>query len=66
MVKLQYSKPALIDLQHVFLYISNDSVRNAKRFVQALKDRIKILKKKCGHGTNNIVKSNKEDQGYKF
>ena len=44
MVKLQYSKPALIDLQHVFLYISNDSVRNAKRFVQALKDRIKILK----------------------
>ena len=44
MVKLQNSKPALIDLHNVFLYILNDSVRNAKRFVQALKERIKILK----------------------
>ena len=44
MVKLQYSKPALTDLHNIFLYISNDSVRNAKRFIHALKERIKILK----------------------
>ena len=44
MVKLQYSKPALIDLNNVFLYISNDSVQNARRFVHGLKERIKILK----------------------
>ena len=44
MVKLQYSRPALIDLHHVFLYISNDSVTNARRFIKALKNRIKILK----------------------
>ena len=44
MVKLQYSRPALIDLYHIFLYISNDSVTNARRFIKALKDRVKILK----------------------
>ena len=44
MVKLQYSKPAVTDLYNIFLYISNDSVINAKRFVHELKERIKILK----------------------
>jgi toxin ParE1/3/4 len=44
MVKLQYSKPALADLRAIYLYISNDSPANAKRFILKLKDRIKILK----------------------
>ena len=44
MVELQYSKPALTDLHNIFLYISNDSVINARRFIHALKERIKILK----------------------
>ena|SRR2546423_9042997 len=45
MVKLQYSKPALADLRAIYLYVSNDSPANAKRFVRKLKDRVKILKK---------------------
>ena len=44
MVKLQYSKPAITDLHNIFLYISNDSVINARRFAHALRERIKILK----------------------
>lgn len=44
MVKLQYSKPAVADLRSIFLYISNDSPANAKRFVRQLKERIKIPK----------------------
>lgn len=44
MVKLQYSKPAVTDLRNIFLYISNNSVINAKRFVYELKERVKILK----------------------
>lgn len=44
MVKLQYSKPALANLHSIFLYISNDSVTNARRFINELKERIKILK----------------------
>ncbi len=45
MVKLQYARPALEDLRAIHLYISADSIVNAKRFIQALKDRITILKK---------------------
>ena len=44
MVKLSYTKPALADLHHIFVYISNDSVTNARRFVYMLKERIKTLK----------------------
>jgi toxin ParE1/3/4 len=44
MVKLQYSRPAITDLHNIFLYISNDSVINARRFINSLKQRIKILK----------------------
>ncbi len=44
MVKLQYSTPAVTDLHNIFLYISNDSVINAQRFIRAMKDRVKILK----------------------
>jgi toxin ParE1/3/4 len=44
MVKLVYTTPATTDLRNIFLYISNDSVFHAKRFVQQLKTHIKSLK----------------------
>ncbi len=44
MVKLIYTTPASIDLHSIFIYISNDSVVNAKRFVRLLKNHIKSLK----------------------
>lgn len=44
MVKLFYTTPASIDLQHIFIYISTDSVVNAKRFVRLLKNHVKSLK----------------------
>lgn len=44
MVKLSYTNPALADLQHIFVYISNDSVISARRLVHTLKERIKTLK----------------------
>ena len=44
MVKLFYTKPASIDLQNIFLYISKDSLLNAKRFVRLLKNHVKSLK----------------------
>ncbi len=44
MVKLSYTRPALTDLYNIFLYISNDSIVNARHFVRELKDRIKTLK----------------------
>jgi toxin ParE1/3/4 len=45
MVKLQYARPALEDLRAIYLYISADSVVNARRFIKVLKDRVKVLKK---------------------
>jgi toxin ParE1/3/4 len=44
MVKIIYTTPASIDLNSIFVYISNDSVVNAKRFVRLLKNHIKSLK----------------------
>ncbi len=44
MVKLIYTVNASIDLNSIFLYISNDSVVNAKRFVRLLKSHVKTLK----------------------
>jgi toxin ParE1/3/4 len=44
MVKLVYTLNASIDLNSIFLYISNDSVVNAKRFVRSIKNHIKTLK----------------------
>ena len=44
MVKLFYTTPASIDLQNIFLYISKDSLLNAKRFVRLLKNHVKSLK----------------------
>jgi toxin ParE1/3/4 len=44
MVKLIYTTPASIDLNSIFVYISNDSVVNARRFVRLLKNHIKSLK----------------------
>ncbi len=44
MVKIFYTIPASLDLHNIFLYISNDSVFNAKRFTRLLKNHIKILK----------------------
>ena len=44
MVKLIYTVNASIDLNSIFLYISNDSVVNAKRFVRLLKSHVKALK----------------------
>jgi toxin ParE1/3/4 len=44
MVKLIYTVNASIDLNSIFLYISNDSVVNAKRFVRQLKSHVKTLK----------------------
>ena len=44
MVKLIYTLPASIDLHNIFIYISSDSIVNAKRFIRVLKDHIKSLK----------------------
>ncbi len=44
MVRLIYTIPASVDLQNIFIYISTDSVVNAKRFVRLLKNHIKSLK----------------------
>lgn len=44
MVRLQYTKPAYDDLKAIHTYISADSVANAKRFITAIKDKIKTLK----------------------
>ena len=44
MVKLIYTIPASIDLHNIFIYISTDSIVNAKRFVRLLKNHIKSLK----------------------
>ena len=44
MVNLVYTHSARNDLKSIFLYISNDSPLNAKRFIFILKERIKTLK----------------------
>ena len=44
MVKLIYTRPASVDLHNIFLYISQDSAVNAKRFVRLLKNHVKSLK----------------------
>lgn len=44
MVRLIYTIPASIDLHNIFIYISTDSVVNAKRFVRLLKNHTKALK----------------------
>jgi toxin ParE1/3/4 len=43
-VKLAYTKPAIADLHNIFVYISNDSIINARHFVTEIKSRIKTLK----------------------
>lgn len=44
MVIISYTTNAYIDLKNIFLYISNDSFLNAKRFTKELKNHIKTLK----------------------
>jgi addiction module RelE/StbE family toxin len=44
MVKLFYTKPALQDLKNINDYIAADSVKAAKRFISAIKEKLKILK----------------------
>lgn len=44
MVKLQYSFEAREDFKNIYAYIAVDSVFHAKRFISALKEKIKILK----------------------
>lgn len=44
MVKLQYAVPAKEDLKSIYNFIAFDSAYYAKKFIQQLKDRIKILK----------------------
>ncbi len=45
MAIVNYTKPALQDLKNIHDYIAKDSVVNAKRFIQAIKDHITILNK---------------------
>jgi toxin ParE1/3/4 len=45
MVNLSYSKPALEDINSIFLYISHDSIFHAKRFVKLIEEKISGLKK---------------------
>jgi toxin ParE1/3/4 len=43
MVKITYTKPALEDLNSIFLYISHDSIFHAKRFIKNIEERILVL-----------------------